>query len=239
MLENTIDQYFSEKLTLSKEELVDAIQRLHPSLAVDSITVYLSKLKKEGLIRNPSRGYYSISNKAIFEPEIDAPLKKIYRKIKTDFPFINFCVWNTKWLNDLMRHQPFKNYNLIEVEKDAAEQVFYKISEHHKNVYFNPSEEIFERYIANSNQDPLIVKYLVSESPLNKIDQLEIPSLEKILIDILADENLFAAQQSELKNIYHNAFDKYEVNVPKMKRYAIRRNKEQEVVNILSLILAK
>jgi hypothetical protein len=53
------------------------------------------------------------------------------------------------------------------------------------------------------------------------------------------DTKVYAAQQSEIEFIYSNAFEKYDVNKSKMKRYAYRRNRENEVVSLTNLTLAK
>jgi hypothetical protein len=84
-----------------------------------------------------------------------------------------------------------------------------------------------------------IIKNLVTESPTGKNNKIVIPTLEKLLVDIIIDKELFAAQQGELDFIYKSAFDKYDVNKAKMKRYAIRRNKEQDLERMISRIISK
>ncbi len=236
-IENTIESYFKSSDQLSREQLGNLINRDFPELSEGTITVYISKLKKAGKISNPARGFYSISDKQIFTPVINQNLKKLYNKIHKEFPFIEICVWNTKWLSDLMRHQPFKNFTIIEVDKEAEEQVFNMLSESTKNVYFNPNEEILERYISSNMEEVTIIKNLVTEAPTSKNNKIKIPTLEKVLVDIIIEKELFAAQQGELDFIYQSAFKKYAINTAKMKRYAIRRNKESELEKIISTIL--
>ena len=101
-------------------------------------------------------------------------LKRVFDKVKREFPYINFCIWDTVWLHEFMRHQPFKHYVVIEVEKDASESVFTFLTEINKNVFFNPDEEIFDRYIHNQDE-VLIVKNMISESPLIEKDKISIP----------------------------------------------------------------
>ena len=233
-IENTIESYFKSSTQLSREVLGNLITKDFPELSEGTITVYISKLKKAGKINNPARGFYSITNKPIFNPEINQKLKKIYNKIHKEFPFVEICIWNTKWLSDLMRHQPFKNFTIIEVDKEAEEQVFNTVSEWSKNVYFNPNEEIIERYISSNTEEVIIIKNLVTESPTVKNNKIAIPTLEKLLVDIIIDKELFATQQGELDFMYKTAFSKYDVNKAKMKRYAIRRNKEQDLEKMIN-----
>jgi hypothetical protein len=237
-LKNRIITYFEEGKSLSRERLMKAILSDFPYWKESTINVYLSKLKKRGIIKNPSRGVYSLENRENFHPEIDASLLKIYKKIQREYPYINFCVWNTKWLSDVMRHQPFKQYQIIEIEKDAAEQVFNKLNETIKNVFLNPNAEIFERYIYNV-EDAVIIKLLVSEAPLDKVNKVTIPTLEKLLVDMLIDIDIFGAQQGEIEFIYNRAFSEYQLNINKMKRYALRRNRENKVEELINITLAQ
>jgi len=136
-----------------------------------------------------------------------------------------------------MRHQPFKFYIVIEVEKDVAESIFHTLNTNGKKVFFEPDSETFDRYISN-NSEVLIVKNLISESPLKKVNQIVTPTLEKLLVDMTIDTNLYAAQQSEIRFIYDSIFNKYEINKNKMKRYAYRRNRELEVEKLINITLA-
>jgi hypothetical protein len=236
--ENKIKYYFESKTKLSKQELILAIKKDFSNWSGNTINMYLSKLKKEGIINNSSRGVYELGRGEKFKPTINPLLKKIYTKINKEYPFVNCCVWSTSWLSDLMRHQPFKQYTVIEVEKEATEQIFNNLNDNFKNVFLNPDSEIFDRYISSADE-VIIVKNLISEAPLEKIDKISIPTLEKLLVDMLIDEQLFAAQQGEIEFILKTAFGKYPINKLKMKRYAVRRNREIELEKIINISLAK
>jgi hypothetical protein len=200
--------------------------------------MYLSKLKKEGKISTPSKGIYELGSISLFKPEVSTALKKIYNKIKQEFPFITYCVWDSAWFNDMMLHQPFKHYLVVEVEKDASEPVFGFLNGAFKGVFLNPNEEIFDRYILNMD-GVIIVKNLVSEAPLTEVQKIVVPALEKLLVDMLADTNLFSAQQNETEFIMKTAMNKFAINEMKMKRYALRRNRENEVEKLINISSAK
>ncbi|WP_120201821.1 DUF6577 family protein [Ichthyenterobacterium magnum] len=237
-LKDKIISYLEEQSTISKAKLVDCITSDFPELKESTINVYLSRLKKEGIINNPSRGIYALKGKKTYHPTIDNKLKRLHNKIKKEYPFAEFCVWDTKWLNEFMRHQPFKFYTILELDKDVTESVFHALKEQGKQVYIEPDAEIFNLYISNS-EDVIILKHLISEAPLQEIDKITVPTLEKLLVDMTIDAKVYAAQQGEINSIYLNVFEKYEVNKNKMKRYAYRRNRENEVGNLTNLTLAK
>lgn len=237
-IKDKIQSYFNEQATISKDELVQCILMDFPELKQSTINVYLSRLKKEGVIKNPARGVYALKEKKAYSPIIDSNLKRLFNKVKKDYPFVDFCIWDTKWLNEFMRHQPFKFYTVLELDKDVTESVFYALKEQGKQVYIEPDAETFNLYI-NISEDVIILKHLISEAPLQEIDKITLPTLEKLLVDMTIDTKVYAAQQGEIEFIYANAFNKYEVNKNKMKRYAYRRNRENEIENLTNLTLAK
>lgn len=236
-LEQHIDHYFKGSNKLTKDKLVLSIKKDYPNWTDNTINMYLSKLKKEGIINNSSRGIYEINGKGKFHPKISNALKRIYKKVNRQFPYISFCIFDTAWLNDFMIHQPFKNYIVLEIEKDACESVFAFLSNTMKNVFYNPTEEIFERYITKLDE-VVIVKNLISESPLIEKDKTVIPPLEKLLVDMLADTSLFSSQQNEKETITKNLYQRYSLNESRMRRYASRRNKEKEIDEIINISLA-
>lgn len=236
-LKKNIQTYFKEQSTIEKDELVKCILLDFPELKESSINVYLSLLKKEGIIQNPSRGIYALKEMNLYIPAIEIHLIRLFKKINKDLPFIDFCIWNTKWLNEFMLHQPFKFYTVLEIEKDAIESVFYFLKEQGKPVFIEPDADTFDLYINNS-EDVIILKQLITEAPLQEMENITIPSLEKLLVDMTIDTKLYSAQQGEIKFIYTSAFEKYTVNKNRMKRYAYRRNRENEVEKLTNLTLA-
>ncbi|WP_127142146.1 DUF6577 family protein [Flagellimonas marinaquae] len=237
-IQHRIEDYFTKTNTLTKEELVSKILSDFPELKLSTINVYLSKLKKAKIIKNPSRGLYSLSNKNLYKPDVDTNLKRLYNKIKKEYPYTEVCVWNTKWLNEFMRHQIFRFYTVLEVDKEATEAIFYVLKEEGRQVFLEPNAEIYNLYITN-NYDIVIVRPLISEAPLSILENVTVPTLEKLLVDMTIDIELFGPQRAEIELIYQNAFQKYQLNINKMNRYALRRNRENEVNRLLNLTLAK
>lgn len=56
---------------------------------------------------------------------------------------------------------------------------------------------------------------------------------------MLIDTALFSAQQNEKEFIMQSAMKKVTLNELKMRRYAIRRNREKEIDELLSIISAQ
>lgn len=133
-----------------------------------------------------------------------------------------------------MLHQPGRFYQLIEVERDGIEGLFYFLKEKKMSVYLDPSPELISRYLIDE-KEPWIVKSLVTESPTQEINGITTVTIEKILVDIFCDPIIFSAQQgSEMDQIFGEAFDKYAISETKMLRYASRRRKKTELDEYLN-----
>jgi hypothetical protein len=193
-------------------------------------------LVDQGVLHRISRGIYSFSKNEgkEFIPEINKSLKYLSGRIYKQFPFIDFCIWSTKWLNEFMLHQPFRFYTILEIEKEVMDSVFYALKEQRREVFLDPSEEIMNKYVMDSNE-PIIITRLTTEAPTQEINKVVTQTIEKLLVDIYCDPVLFSAQQgAELERIYQSAFEKYAVNNTKMLRYASRRNKRDEIENFIN-----
>lgn len=233
-----IIKHLSGKESLTKKEILTIIGNELPNLPPSTISWKLHNLKSQGLIQSPSYGVYTLNAKSDFRPEPSSYLKRIFNKVTKEFPYLQTCVWDSRWFNNLMLHQLFKYYLVIEVEKDAAESVFNSLTDFSKKVFLNPTEDIFNRYISNFNE-VIIIKSLISESPIVEADGIKIAALEKLLVDCLADKDLFAAQQNEIEFIYRTANSRFSLNINRLRRYARRRNQFEKVTELLNKTLAK
>ena len=112
------------------------------------------------------------------------------------------------------------------------ESVFYTLKEEFKTVFHKPGKDLYDNYI-NDLQKPIIVRPLVSEAPLQTIKRIPTLTLEKLLVDALVDEEFVFLKGNEINHIFRNAFERYSVNISKLIRYADRKRKKPEVLQIL------
>ena len=230
---------FEGNATIPYSDLFAFFRKDFPDLAEKTINWKIHKLKSEGVLSHISRGFYSFRRKNQYHPELSSDLKRIYNKIKRELPLVKLCIWDSRWFNEFMIHQLLRYFIVVETEKDATDVIFSKLTSFSKNVFLDPDQELFNRYIVNFDE-VVIVKSLISEAPLLELDNMMIPSVEKLLIDCLIDTDLFAAQQDELDQIYQSVFQKFEVNLNKISRYARRRGQISELekrINRLNLNL--
>jgi len=193
-------------------------------------------LVQSGVLKRIGRGRFVIGKNRVYQPEASTKIKSLYTKLNKEFPFLRICIWNTSSLNEFMIHQPGRFYILIEVDKEAVQSVFFNLKEYKFSVFVEPTKDLIEKYLPDQ-KETFIVKSLVSEAPLQTINGINLPTIEKMLVDIFCDDVIFAAQQgSEMRTVFREAFKKYTVNESRMIRYADRRRKKESFREYLNSI---
>ncbi len=186
------------------------------------------------MIASSGRGIYaiqtSVSNqnalKKRFVPALSQNIQEISGELQATFPYLHFLVWDTTILQEFMLHQPFHHDVIIETEKGTEDSVFNKLSEKSPGrTFLDPDRVMMERYVLQQTEAILISK-LITQTPVGKkINGVPYAKIEKILVDILADEEkYFIFQGRELVSIFENVFDRYLIDEKSMLRYAGRRN---------------
>lgn len=126
------------------------------------------------------------------------------------------------------------NWTIVETEKEVLEAVFTNLTGISKKVFLDPDQKVVDLYILALNE-AVIIKPLLSESPTFSMGKFTSATPEKILVDIVAEPDLFRAQQGEIEGIYANAFNEIRINQTKLLRYASRRRKYEAVYNLIPL----
>lgn len=207
---------------------------IEPDVKKTTVNWRIYNLVQEGVLNRIGRGKFALGKGVAYIPELSSKLFSVYKKIKSDFPFLTVCLWSTSVLNEFMLHQPGKYYQLMEVDKDAMESAFYYMKDRNYSVYMEPSQKLISRYMIDE-KEPWIVKTLVSEAPIQHVNGIPTVTIEKLLVDIFCDPLIFNAQQgSEMNQIFYEAFEKYTISESKMLRYASRRRKKKELDNYLN-----
>jgi len=219
----------------SQDELHEFYKEFEPELKRSTLRWRIYKLKDKGILRSVKRGWYTLQEKDLWSPVITEDLRKLYDSVHQEFPYLEACIWSTRWLVSFFHHVPIGYLNIIDTEKGTEESVFNFVREEfHVPVMLNPTEKEIHNYI-DWNRDHVIVRTLISQSPLMEMDRVKIPKLEKIMVDLFTDVKLFELIQGrESTIVYQNLFDTYAINWSTLKRYAMRRNKWNDFRNYLT-----
>lgn len=77
--------------------------------------------------------------------------------------------------------------------------------------------------------DFILIKPLISESPVYEERGVCVPDLEKLLVDHDADKEYASLQDADIQKEFQRAFECYPVNTSRLFRYAGRKGKKEEI----------
>ena len=231
-----LQTHFKGIPTFGNKDIVQFYKQFEPKVKATTVNWRVYSLVQSGVLSRIGRGKFTLGERKNFVPQISSGLKKLYGKLRKQFPYLQICTWHTSLINELMLHQPGRFHTLVEVEKDAMEPVFFFLKENKTNVFLDPTTDILSRY-ASGEKETTIVKSLVSEAPMQIVQDVQTITIEKMLVDIFCDETVFAAQQGgEMQNIFKEAYNRYTINESGMLRYADRRGKKKSFDKYLNKV---
>ncbi|MBD2704934.1 hypothetical protein IC229_30160 [Spirosoma sp. BT702] len=236
MIETPFISHFSYGRAISKQELIQFLMGKYPQAKPSTLNWHIHDLVQKGILYRQGRGSYRLNkdsvsqsltpNRRQFRPSIPDQLKKWDRKLRKSFPYLTLCIWSTQSIQAFSSYQSFTTYWFIEVERTALDTVLeiVLLAKLSLPIVKATDLNLTERYRTDT-QTVVIIKQLISEAPLQQVDGIFTVTLEKMLVDLLADENVFEQYQEELPNIVQEATREYAINLDKLRRYARRRNK--------------
>ena len=207
--------------------------RSQEEISDSGILWHIKKLIKQNKLSRLTRGIYGSFIKREFTPTLTNELKELYGDLTSKFPLIDIVVYSGQDITALQHHISANNALYAEVTKEASEAVFHYLIDKKIKAYHKPDSDFMCDYVDLAEQC-VIVKPLVTESPVKKIDGICTPTLEKLLVDINVDTDFYYIQGIEASYIMENAKSLYQLNIPKMLRYASRRGVKEKLQSYLN-----
>jgi hypothetical protein len=212
---------------------LDAFYReTEPSIPKTTVNWRIHNLVRSGILQRTGKGLYRFGEMQVFTPDTDNRMKRIGRFLKKRFPFTRYCLWDLSCINSFSQHLINFNVLFVDVERDAVDAVYHALKETLPKVM-----SINHLYDNLSEFDgAVLVRPLVSESPIREVDNIPMAAFEKMLVDLATDREFISFQGSEIYTIFGTAFEKYTVNRNTLLRYASRKHKKEETEKIITTI---
>ncbi|BCS86265.1 hypothetical protein prwr041_21580 [Prevotella herbatica] len=229
--------YAKRTQTFTCKQMLSDFAKDGKSFSPNTITSALRRLVKNNILQKVDRGMFRLSQtvKIGFSAYYDEEMSMIESLVRTKFPFIRFCVWNSSDVKRFSHYVSNINVIFVDVERDCEKSVFNALINAlpDKNIYLKPSQDDYVHYIFG--KPTIVVRTLISEAPLILLgDKSTRVSLEKVLVDSVLDKDFFSFQEYESLRLFRNAYDVCSVNEQKLLRYARRRNKVNLIKNIIT-----
>ncbi|MFS0878716.1 DUF6577 family protein [Metabacillus niabensis] len=234
MRENELKEKFADRRFTTKELFEFYNELAEGELKQTTFRWRVYHLKKQGLIKTVSRGVYEIGTEILFIPKLSKDAKRIFRKLKKEFPYVDFVIWETEWLNNFMIHQPSTMNIIVEVESDLLNDVFNFLYSNEKNVVLAPKDNISTSYMLKDGYST-IVSSLVLHKPTLQLDKFTVPKIEAIIVDLFIDEIILTPYQGKEKvNILENLFNEYTIKRSTIQQYASKRGVLDKVLEFIN-----
>jgi len=231
-LNNILKEHFSHKEIFNVAEIFRFYSEQNPNVPQTTVNWRIYHLVQSGVIQRVGRGVYRLGKSNPFQIDLSPQIKKAAHSIKKELPYTDFCVWELAIINFFSHNLINFNLLFIDVERDAIDAVYYKLKEKQKNVV--NIRKTYDDIVELAGN--ICIRPLVSHAPLQTQEQIQVAMLEKILVDLATDKEFFPFQGNEIFSIYENAFEKYTINESSMLRYAARKEKRENIKEIIETI---
>ncbi len=240
-------QAFEPNRLIPRSALLSALQKEYPKAATATLDWHIHVLLEEGQLVRRGRGRYQVATSPLarqpFVPTLPDELTRLAQQLTRQFPVLTICCWSTANLHSVTIQQPLVAYWLVETERDAVDAVLDTILRQHRVGILRKAPvlrandvKLAQRYNADSPIS-LLVKPLISEAPLQQDSSvLTVPTAEKLLVDLVADRNIFDLFAEEIPNVYAEFDSRFALNPDRLRRYARRRHQLPNVENYLNLL---
>ncbi len=228
ILEDIKEKYVNK--TFEKKDVKDIAKEIYNIENEKTIRNIIGILKSNNAIKEIEKDKYIIVTKLIYKYKEKNVESEIYKIIRKEYPIINFTVWNTEILNEFTLHYVMSNYIIVEAEKIAIDLIVNLLKVNHLKKYTIITQDIFNNHkeLYSNTENLIVVKPLHIKSPLRKEKEKRYITIEKIMLDLYVDKLYIQYQGKELETIYENIFEKYDIDLKRLIKYAEFRTNIKE-----------
>lgn len=219
---------------ISREDLFAFYKQFEPDLKQATFRWRIHDLKQKKLITVASKNTFATTFQPVFQPTLKRSEEKIFSQLQKAFDGLRMCVWSTEALHEFMLHLPNRSMTILEVEKEALNAVYHFLKDQKFTVFLQPNRRELQRYVFDS-KSPIILLPLITKAPLSKSGKTISVSLEKMVVDLFCEKDIYEAfQGAELAHIINNACSKYAIDTTRLLNYAERRRRRFQLLDFLN-----
>jgi hypothetical protein len=227
-----LKEHFIENSLIKTDDLFEFYRSIDPTVLKNTVNWRIFEMVKKGVLSRRAPGRFILGKSIKFKPTITPRMKKVYSLLQSKFPFVDYCIWEANLLKEFTHHQINIDYTIIEIERSSMESIYYQLKDNLSNLVLEPTVKEFDYFLGGSKPF-YIIQPLITEAPIQKINELKTITLEKLLVDVFCDNLWGNIRGNELVNVFNNSFSKYSINQSKLLRYASRKGRKKELLLLL------
>lgn len=232
-----LSKKLSDKTHFTTGDLMTLLHKLNPEVSKSAHSWWINKLKNDGFYTQTGRGIYTFKKKKEYKLEISRKAKQFHNKAIKYLPEgTPLLIYESITVAKMYDIEPQKHYIWMHVPREHLEFFFYDIQDLGKRVFIKPNSEIIKRYIIPI-KEAVILYPLLTEMPIIDLNGYSTLTIEGILIhSLLFGKEYFKSRDKEIFQVFQLSLNTYNVNISKLLRYAARREKRKEVLELLEHI---
>lgn len=228
-----LKHYFAQKELITTSDVVDFFSLNQPGIPRATVNWRVYELVRTGVLERIGRGRFRLGKTSSYRPDLSQHLGSIYKQIQEKLPYGKTCIWSLGWVNEFTQHVFSTSLCIVEAERDMTEAVYHLLKETSTHVFYNVDTAFMNEYVLNQD-NAILVRKLITDAPVQSIDDITVPTLEKILVDIASDKEFGFLYGNELNTIFQNAFSRYTINISRQLRYAERKAKKALIQSLIT-----
>ncbi|WP_455628656.1 DUF6577 family protein [Parabacteroides chinchillae] len=226
-----IIELFESHSEITNSDILLMYKKDEPNIPESTVNWRIYHLVQNGVIQRIGRGRYKIGNNNQYKLQETKNLTKLSKLISSQLPYINYCVWELSEINKFLQHLINFDIIFLDIERIGIDSAYFALKEN-KNKVFRIRDIIDD---LSEYSGYICIRPLVTESPINH-DKIKTAKLEKILVDLYCDKEFISFQGNEIFHIFNNAFNSYTINESTLLRYANRKEKKEEISQLINSI---
>lgn len=173
--------------------------------------------------------------KMIYKPHLSDKASNLINVVESEFPLVDFIVWDLNILNEFVNHLIARNIILLDVEKSARNYVYMVLQNAYRgDILLDPTLKEIDYYL---HGDIIVVGNLVSEAPKNILYPHEL-TIEKLIVDLFANKFLHSIlSQGDYPEAISLMNENYIIDKKTLYRYARRRNYYDKVNKFMNMCI--
>jgi len=213
-----VEKLKQQRTYFSYEEIKALLEKEKIEITPSSLKSYVFELTKNKSIFDAGKGWYSTLEKDFVLNK--NPVQKVIRRIKKEFPLLEFSCWSTEQLNPFTHHLLTKFITFVYTDMDYISNTADILEKGGFSVFKNPTKQEIEKSF-KITEKTIVLRPAISKQPDNGDN---FAPIEKILVDFLIEnKKIGIMESSEAEDVVKDALNSGKINISGLYSYGNRR----------------
>lgn len=220
VLRGLLERRAAECPYVSAKAVRSALTKARVEIQPATLNRYLVEMVEAGFLFSAGRGWYSfLKDAARLSPE---PVAELVAEVRKAFPLLRFAAWSTAQVNPWMHHLIGQPVAVLDVEKDALENVADRLEKANWKPALNPTGKAAKRFAPQPRS--VLLRPLHSSAPEAEGG---LASAEQMLVELrLEAAELGLLSVAEFQAMATRLATESRLTVATLLRYAEKRRLE-------------